>query len=251
VAVLAALLAGAFLGAIMAFFHLRMRADIILVGFAINIFAAGGTVFALTLATGGDKGTSINLASKAVPALDLSFLGVIPGVGEFLVRMLSGHSVLSWFAAFLVFALWYFLYRTPWGSWLRGVGEYPAAPEAAGIPVNAIRAWSLLASGALAGIAGAQLAMFNYIGFTRDMTAGRGFIALGAVLLGARHPVGALLAALLFGMFDALSVVMPGLFNWIPAEIIRMIPFIVTVVALILFSYRAMLARRTVAVVDK
>jgi ABC-type uncharacterized transport system permease subunit len=159
--------------------------------------------------------------------------------------------MLSWLAAFLVFALWYFLYRTPWGSWLRGVGEYPAAPEAAGIPVNAIRAWSLLASGALAGLGGAQLAMFNYVGFTRDMTAGRGFIALGAVLLGARHPVGALLAALLFGMFDALSVVMPGLFNWIPAEIIRMIPFVVTVLALILFSYRAMLARRTVAVIDK
>jgi ABC-type uncharacterized transport system permease subunit len=251
VAALAALAAGALLGAVMAFFHLRMKADIILVGFAVNIFAAGGTVFALTLATGGDKGTSINLVSKAVPALDLSFLGFIPGVGEFLVRLLSGHSVLSWLAAFLVFALWYFLFRTPWGSWLRGVGEYPAAPEAAGIPVNAVRAWSLLASGALAGIAGAQLAMFNYVGFTRDMTAGRGFIALGAVLLGARHPVGALLAALLFGMFDALSVVMPGLFNWIPAEVIRMIPFVVTVLALILFSYRAMVARRTVAVIDK
>jgi simple sugar transport system permease protein len=251
VAVLVALAAGALLGGVMAFFHLRLKADIVLVGFAINIFAAGGTVFALTLATGGDKGTSINLVSKAVPALDLSFLGVIPGVGDVLVRFLSGHSVLSWLAGFLVFALWYFLYRTPWGSWLRGVGEYPAAAEAAGIPVIAIRAWSLLASGALAGLAGAQLAMFNYVGFTRDMTAGRGFIALGAVLLGARHPVGALLAALLFGMFDALSVIMPGLFNWIPAELIRMIPFVVTVVALILFSYRAMLARRTVAAVDK
>jgi ABC-type uncharacterized transport system permease subunit len=114
-----------------------------------------------------------------------------------------------------------------------------------------VRALSLLASGALAGLAGAQLAMFNYVGFTRDMTAGRGFIALGAVLLGARHPIGALLAALLFGMFDALSVVMPGLLNWIPAELIRMIPFVVTVLALILFSYRAMLARQTVTVVDK
>jgi simple sugar transport system permease protein len=251
VAVFAALLAGGLLGGVMAFFHLRMKADIVLVGFAINIFASGGTVFALTLATGGDKGTSINLVSKSIPALDLSFLGAVPGVGDLLVRLLSGHSVLSWFAGFLVFALWYFLYRTPWGSWLRGVGEYPAAPEAAGIPVNAVRAWSLLASGALAGLAGAQLAMFNYVGFTRDMTAGRGFIALGAVLLGARHPVGALLAALLFGMFDALSVVMPGLFNWIPAELIRMIPFMVTIVALILFSYRAMLARRTLAVVEK
>jgi len=239
VAVVAGLGAGALLGLIMAFFALRLKADIILVGFAINILAAGGTVFALALATGGDKGTSINLPSQAIPMLDLSFLGGIPGVGPTLAALLSGHSVLSWVAAFLVFAIWYFLYRTPWGLWLRGVGEYPAAPEAAGIPVNKIRTWSLIVSGALAGLGGAQLAMFNYVGFTRDMTAGRGFIALGAVLLGARHPVGALLAALLFGAFEGLAVVMPGLFREIPAELIRMIPFIVTILALVLFSYRA------------
>ena len=249
VAVLAAILAGAILGAIMAFFALKLKADIILVGFAINILASGGTVFALTLATGGDKGTSINLASKAVPALDLSFLGGIPGIGGLLTGLLSGHSALSWVALLLVIGIWYFLYRMPWGLWLRGVGEYPAAPEAAGIPVMAIRTWSLLFSGALAGLAGAQLAMFNYVGFTRDMTSGRGFIALGAVLLGARHPVGALLAALLFGAFDGLTTILPGLFDWIPPEIIHMTPFIVTILALVLFSYRAQraLALRGVA----
>lgn len=239
VAVAAGLGAGALLGLLMAFFALRMKADIILVGFAINILAAGGTVFALALATGGDKGTSINLPSQAIPAVDLSFLSGIPAIGPVLSALLSGHSVLSWFAAFLVFAVWYFLFRTPWGLWLRGVGEYPAAPEAAGIPVNKVRTLALMASGALAGLGGAQLAMFNYVGFTRDMTAGRGFIALGAVLLGARHPVGALLAALLFGAFEGLAVVLPGLFAEVPAEIIRMIPFIVTILALVLFSYRA------------
>jgi len=239
VGVLAGLGMGGLLGLLMAFFAYRLKADIILVGFAINILAAGGTVFALALATGGDKGTSINLQSKAIPAVDLSFLNGIPGVGPTLTAFLSGHSVLSWVAAILVFCIWYFLYRTPWGLWLRGVGEYPAAPEAAGIPVNRIRTWSLIVSGALAGLGGAQLAMFNYVGFTRDMTAGRGFIALGAVLLGARHPIGALIAALLFGAFEALAVVMPGLFNDIPAELIRMIPFVVTIAALILFSIRA------------
>jgi len=238
VAVLAALVAGGLLGAVMAFFHLKLKADIILVGFAVNIFATGATVYALTLATGGDKGTSINLPSKAVPAVDLSFLSAIPGIGPTLTSFLSGHSILSWLVALTVFLIWFFLYRTPWGLWLRGVGEYPAAPEAAGIAVNKVRAWSLIVSGALAGLGGAQLAMFNYIGFTREMTAGRGFIALGAVLLGARHPVGAMWAALLFGVFEALSVVMPNLFNWIPAELIHMIPFVVTVLALIAFSYR-------------
>jgi general nucleoside transport system permease protein len=239
VGVAAGILAGALLGLVMAFFALRLKADIILVGFAINIFASGGTVFALNLATGGDKGTSINLPSKSIPPVDLSFLSAIPGIGPLLTGVFSGHSLLSWVAAFLVFAIWYFLYRTPWGLWLRGVGEYPAAPEAAGIPVNAVRTWSLLVSGSLAGLAGAQLAMFNYIGFTRDMTAGRGFIALGAVLLGARHPVGALAAAVLFGAFDGLTVVLPGLFDWVPPEIVHMIPFIVTILALVLFSYRA------------
>jgi simple sugar transport system permease protein len=247
VAVLAAIVAGGLLGLLMAFFALKMRADIILVGFAINILASGGTVFALTLATGGDKGTSINLPSKGVPAIDLSFFNSIPGIGPILTGVFNGHSVLTWVAALLVVAMWYFLYRTPWGLWLRGVGEYPAAPEAAGIPINAIRTWSLLVSGALAGLGGAQLAMFNYVGFTRDMTAGRGFIALGAVLLGARHPVGALLAALLFGFFDGLTTILPGLFSWVPPEIIHMTPFIVTILALVLFSIRAQraLALRT------
>jgi simple sugar transport system permease protein len=247
VAVVAGLGVGAILGLVMAFFAYRLKADIILVGFALNILASSGTVFALTIATGGDKGTSINLPSKGVPAIDLSFLNGIPLIGPVITPFLTGHSVLSWGAALLVFMIWYFLYRTPWGLWLRGVGEYPAAPEAAGIPVNAVRTWALLASGALAGLGGAQLAMFNYIGFTRDMTAGRGFIALGAVLLGARHPVGALLAALLFGVFEGLSIVMPGLFNWIPSEWIHMIPFVVTILALVLFSYRAQqaLLRRT------
>lgn len=244
VAVLAGLGAGALLGALMAFFHLKLKADVILVGFAINILATGGTVFALAMATGGDRGTSITLPSKAVPALHLPFLDAIPLVGNTLHRLLSGHSVLSWLAAFTVFAVWFFLFRTPWGLWLRGVGEYPAAPEAAGVPVNKVRMWSLVASGALAGIGGAQLAMFNYIGFTRDMTAGRGFIALGAVLLGARHPVGALFAALLFGICEALAVTMPNLFNWIPGELISTIPFVVTILALVLFSYRSQRARQ-------
>lgn len=247
VAVLAGFAAGGILGALMGLFHLRFKADIILVGFAVNILASGGTVFALALATGGDKGTSINLTSKALPAIDLPFLDAIPGVGPLLHSLISGHSVLSWLAFFSVFGIWYFLYRTPPGLWLRGVGEYPAAPEAAGIPVAKVRFWSLVASGALAGLGGAQLAMFNYIGFTRDMTAGRGFIALGAVLLGARHPIGAMWAALLFGVFDALSIIMPNLFSWIPGELIQSIPFLVTIIALILFSLRAQRARRVAA----
>ncbi|HHY51249.1 MAG TPA: ABC transporter permease, partial [Alphaproteobacteria bacterium] len=106
VAVVAGLGVGAVLGLVMAFFAYRLKADIILVGFALNILAASGTVFALTLATGGDKGTSINLPSKGIPAVDLSFLNGIPLVGPVITPFLTGHSVLSWAAAFLVFAIW-------------------------------------------------------------------------------------------------------------------------------------------------
>jgi len=98
VAVASAVLVGSLAGGVIAFFHLRLKADIILVGFAINILAAGGTVFALAIATGGDKGTSTNLVSKAIPSVDLSFLSAIPGIGTTLTGFLSGHSVLTWMA---------------------------------------------------------------------------------------------------------------------------------------------------------
>ncbi|MEM9578419.1 MAG: ABC transporter permease [Pseudomonadota bacterium] len=239
VAVLAGVGMAASLGAAMGFFHLRWKADFILVGFGINILAAGGTVFVLSLATGGDKGTSINLASKSIPAVHLDFLQAIPGIGDVLHRLLSGHSILTWFAGFCVFGVWYFLFRTPWGLWLRGVGEYPAAPASAGINVIAVRWWALIASGAFAGLGGVQLAMFNFVGFTRDMTAGRGFIALAAVFLGARHPVGAMIAALLFGVFEALAIVLPGHLPDVPGELIQTIPYIVTLIALVAFAARA------------
>ncbi|MCX5478876.1 ABC transporter permease [Kaistia geumhonensis] len=242
VGVLAGLAVGGMLGGLMALFHLRFKADVILVGFAVNIIAAGGTVTALNYATGGDKGTSINLPSKAVPSLDLSFLDAIPGIGPVLTQMFSGHSYLTWLAVFLVFAIWYFLYRTPEGLRFRAVGEYPAAAEAAGISPNRLRTYGLVASGALAGLGGAQLAMFNFVGFTRDMTAGRGFIALGAVLLGRRHPVGTAIAAVLFGAFEALSIALPGILPRVPGEVIHTIPFVVTVLALMLSSKRRVTA---------
>ena len=139
----------------------------------------------------------------------------------------------------LVFAIWYFLYRTPTGLRLRAVGEYAPAAEAAGVSPARLRAAALVASGCLAGLGGAQLAMYNYVGFTRDMTAGRGFIALGAVLLGARHPYGTALAALLFGAFEALAASLPAIYTTLPAELVHSIPFVATIIALIAYARRA------------
>ncbi len=251
IGLLAGVLAGMALGAVMALFHLRFGADVVLVGFAINLMAAGGTVFILAQATGGDRGTSLALPSKSIPRLSLSWLGAIPGVGGTLEAALSGHSYLTWATVILVAGIWFMLYRTATGLRLRAVGEYAPAAAAAGISPDQMRALGLILSGALAALGGVQLAMFNYIGFTRDMTAGRGFIALGAVLLGARRPGGVAIAALLFGAFEALAIVLPALYTSIPGELIHSIPFVVTLVALVIYARRAqLLTRRRVAGVE-
>jgi general nucleoside transport system permease protein len=239
IAMLAGMFTGALVGAIMALFHLRYKADVVLVGTALNISAFGLTVFLLSWATGGDKGSSVNLSSKALPEVKLSWLNSIPWLGHSLHQSLSGHSWLTWITLLVLFALWFFLYRTPHGLRFRAVGEYAPAAEAAGISPTRYRACGLIASGSLAGLAGVQLAMFNYVGFTRDMTVGRGFIALGAVLLGARNPLGTALAAILFGLFEALSIALPALFNWMPGELIHTVPFVVTILALIVAAQRS------------
>lgn len=245
---LAGLAVGAAIGALMSLFHLRFGADVVLVGFAVNLMAAGGTVFVLAQVTGGDKGSSLALPSKRILSLDLPWLGSIPAVGPALEGALSGHSYLAWLAIALVPLSWAFLYRTPTGLRLRAVGEYAPAAAAAGISPDRLRTLGLVLSGALAALGGVQLAMFNYIGFTRDMTAGRGFIALGAVLLGARRPVGTAVAAILFGAFEALSVTLPALYAGIPGELIHSIPFAVTVIALVIYARRAqLLVRRRAA----
>ncbi len=251
VGLLAGLVIGMLLGALMALFHLRFGADVVLVGFAINLMAAGGTVFILAQATGGDKGSSLALPSKAIPRLDLQWLGAIPGIGGTLRAALSGHSYLTWATLLLVFGIWFMLYRTATGLRLRAVGEYAPAAAAAGISADQMRTLGLVLSGALAALGGVQLAMFNYVGFTRDMTAGRGFIALGAVLLGARRPGGVAIAALLFGAFEALSVTLPALFSNIPGELVHSIPFAVTLIALVVYARRAqLLTRRRAAGVE-
>lgn len=248
---LAGMVIGMLLGLMMALFHLRFGADVVLVGFAINLMAAGGTVFILSQATGGDKGSSLALPSKSIPRLELEWLGAIPGIGGTLRAALSGHSYLTWTTLLLVIGIWFMLYRTATGLRLRAVGEYAPAAAAAGISADQMRTLGLVLSGALAALGGVQLAMFNYVGFTRDMTAGRGFIALGAVLLGARRPGGVAVAALLFGAFEALSVTLPALFSNIPGELVHSIPFAVTLIALVVYARRAqLLTRRRAAGVE-
>ena len=131
------------------------------------------------------------------------------------------------------------MYRTPFGLRLRAVGENPEAADAAGVSVNKIRYLGVILSGALAGIGGAYLSIGQSSLFTRNMTAGRGFIALAALIFGKWRPVQTMLACLLFGFADALTIQMQGVRQTSPVraktfqvQFIQMIPYVVTIIVL-------------------
>ena len=225
----AALAAAAIFSLILAFVHLDLKADLILAGIAMNFLASGGTVFVMYSLT-GDKGTSSELASLTMPYVHVPILQSIPVLGP----ILSGQNLIVYVAFLMVALVWVFLYRTVWGMHLRAVGANPDAAATAGIDVRRTRYQALVLSGLLAGLGGVHMSMGYLQLFQRDMTAGRGFIALAAVFLGGRHPVGTMFAALLFGAADALANQLGSL--RIPPQYVQMIPYVVTVVALAAYA---------------
>lgn len=213
----------------MGYFHLKLKTDIILAGIAVNLVASGGTVF-LLFVTAGDRGISSSLASRTMPQLTLPLIDRIPIFGP----ILSGHNVLTYMAFIAVFVIWYFMYRMPLGLQLRAVGESPESADSVGISVHKIQFLALGLSGLLAGLGGAHLSMGYVSWFSRDMTAGRGFIGLAAAALGGQTPIGSLVSSLFFGFADALSNYMQSL-N-VPAEFVQMIPYIATILGLTLYA---------------
>jgi len=155
-----------------------------------------------------------------------------------LSQMLSDHKPIVYLALAMVPISYYVLFRTRFGLRLRAVGENPEAADTAGVSVSAVRYSGVLLSGLLAGVGGAYLSIGQNSLFTRNMTAGRGFIALAALIFGKWHPVGAFLACLLFGLADAISIRMQGVVQ-IPVQVIQIIPYVLTLVVLAGFIGRA------------
>ena len=216
---------------LLAIFHLEFGADLIVAGIAINILAAGLTVF-LLVALVGDKGSTAGLHSPALPSIQIPGLAGLPVLDTLLNgEGGAGHHVLVYVAFMSVALLALFLSRTRYGTWLRAVGENPQAALGAGIPVKRVRYVALLASGLLAGLGGIYLSMGYLTLFQADMTAGRGFLALAAVFLGARRPLGTLGASLLFGATGVLATQL-GAFE-MPTQIVYMIPPFVTICMLV------------------
>ncbi len=229
IGIICAVIAGVLLSLLLAYFSLNLKSDIILTGIALNLLASGGTVFLLYLIA-KDKGISISLKSMVAPEVNIPLLSSIPVLGD----VLSGHNILTYLALITVFLVYVFLYRTPLGLKIRAVGENANAADSVGISVKKIQYLALMLSGALAALGGAYMSMGYVSWFSRDMTAGRGFIALAAEAMGRGTPVGTLIASLVFGFADALSNVMQSL--RVPAEFVQMIPYLTTILGLVLYS---------------
>jgi simple sugar transport system permease protein len=227
----AAIVAAAFFAFLLAVVCIRFKANEVVAGTGINILFLG-----LPAVLSG----ALFLSSGSTPQIPKEQL--LPTLSQLLPiapqwRMLTDVSVISLLALLVVVATSYVLYQTPFGLRLRSVGENPEAADAAGIRVNRVRYIGVVLSGVLAGVGGAYLSIGQSSLFTRNMTAGRGFIALAALIFGKWRPVQTMLACVLFGFADALTIQMQGVAKLpsgedVPVQFIQMIPYVVTIVVL-------------------
>ena len=227
IGLLTGLLASVAVSAVFAYFHLVLKANNVLCGTAVNTMASGLTVFVLQLAT-GEKGNSSSLKSFSFPNVDIPIIKDIPVLGG----ILSGHNALTYLA--MVVVIWFFLYKTPTGLRMRAVGENPNAASSVGQNVIKIQFLAIVLCGLMTGLGGMYLSMGYLTMFVRDMTAGRGFIALAACSMGQATPVGALISSMIFAFFDGLSNILQVL--KIPSEFIQMLPYLATIAGLTVYS---------------
>lgn len=225
IGVLTGILFGLVIAMIFAYFVLVLDANNILTGLALNTLGSGGTVFILYVIC-GDKGTSTNLNSLTVPNVTLPFIKDIPVIGA----MLSNHNLLTYLAFIVVIAVFIMMNKSTLGLRIRSVGENPNAAESVGINVVKTRFVAIVIGGVLASLGGVYMSMAYLPFFTRDMVAGRSFMAIAAQNLGGGSVIPTMLSALLFGSAEALSNVMQSL--RLPAETMQMLPYVITLIGL-------------------
>ncbi|MFN4009245.1 MAG: ABC transporter permease [Pannonibacter sp.] len=228
------------------FASITHRGNQIVSGVAINFLAAGLTAL-LGQAWFGQGGRTPSLSGGGrFLEITLPFaneLATVPVLGPIYSGLISGHNALVYLAFLAVPFTWWVLFRTRFGLRLRAVGENPAAVDTAGISVTFLRYRAVIICGVLCGMAGAYLAIAQSSGFIKDMTAGKGFIALAALIFAKWKPVNAMLACLLFGFLDATAIRMQGQsIPWIgevPVQVFQALPYVLTVILLAGFIGKA------------
>lgn len=218
------IMCGVMFGLLTALIHaivsISIKADQIISGIAINLFAVGITKFVLEILFHSSSN------SDRIVGLPHLRLPLIEGSPE-IARLLGNPMVLL--TIFVVIASHFIIFKTRFGLRLRAVGENPEAADTVGIGVSLYRYYGVMISGVLAGLSGAWLA-FDQHSFTDGMSAGRGFIALAAMIVGKWNPLGAAAACLLFGFAESLEIQLQG--AGLPTQIIQMIPYVATIVVL-------------------
>lgn len=231
VGLLAAIACGALLGALMAGAINGLGTHFIITGIALNLAAASATTLGLYLAT-GDKGMSGALQSGVLPSLHFPLVRDIPILGP----MLSGHHMLTYAAILSVPLVSIMLARTPFGLHIRAVGADAKAAATAGVSRNRTQLYALMLSGVFGGAAGAYLSMGYVSWFAQNMTAGRGFIAIAAEVMGMGTAWGTFAAAAVLGIAETTAITMQAL--GLPNELMQMIPYIVPVIVLTVYAAR-------------
>jgi ABC-type uncharacterized transport system permease subunit len=216
---------------ILAYGSTVLRGDAIVIGIGMNLLASGLTAYLLRQMF-GVSGTFADPAIVGLPAIAVGGLGATP----LLAAALSRQTALTWLAWLLVAILGVVLFRTPYGLRLRGVGEQPDAAATLGVDVRAWRIGAVMVGGVLAGLAGVQLSLGTVSVFSEDMSAGRGWIAVVAVMLGRNNPFYAAFACVLFGFADAVGLQLQG--QGLPSQLTDIAPYLVTLVALVLSHRR-------------
>jgi len=238
-ALAAALVVGLALSMLHGYACVSHGGDQVVLGIAITMTAAGLTVV-LGIAWFAQGGQTPPVPDSV--RLGIWFTGAgevvaqVPWIGRALALAFFGHNLMVYGALLLVLAVWWLLYRTRFGLRLRAAGENPIMVDAAGVSVKLLRYQALALNGVLSSLAGAYLVLAQNPSFIPHMTAGRGYMALAALIFGKWHPVGALWACLLFGFLDAVSIRMQGaqipFIGAVPVQAIQALPYVLTVVLL-------------------
>lgn len=228
-AVLFACLSVGLLSLVFGYLSIHLRANAIIVGIAINFLATGSTAF-LLFAIFGVKGQYYDSKMVGLPEWDIPIVRNVPVLGD----VLSGHSPLVYLAFLLAVVLYFIIFKTVPGFRLTAVGDNPTAAQSLGLRVKRYQYGAVLASGILCALAGAQLSLGQVTLFTENMTAGRGFIALVAAMLGQNHPLGVAASSLLFGFMDAVSIRLQGFA--LPTHFTMMLPYVMTIAVMFFFK---------------
>lgn len=222
---IAAGLAGAVVSLVLALFSIKYLVNQIIVGVVLNVLVSGITGFLFTTVMQEDPelyNSPVHLPTIAIPGLS-----AIPVIGPILFK----QSVIGYLMYIAVFLVWFGLYKTRWGLRVRAVGEHPKAADTLGIKVNRTRFWNVTLGGIVAGIGGSFFTLVAIDSFTKEISGGRGFIALAAVIFGRWNPIGAFAAALLFGFADNLQVMLTIIGTPVPSQFMAMMPYLVTIFA--------------------